>query len=180
MNVRSVVMGCVAGALGVVVACSSSSSPEPTPADFAGSCSILVSRCHPIKTDLGKECHELGHDGDDSKCGPRKAECLAECPESAGDSGPAAPSGDGGEDTGDGGSDSGDAREACAAYCACMTSTCATEQGYPFADEAACLSACAGFVAESRACYAAACEEAKGLDEKEHGCVHASGTVACH
>ncbi|HVH45188.1 MAG TPA: hypothetical protein VM925_22705 [Labilithrix sp.] len=170
--------------LGVAVACSSSSSAPSTSDTYTGSCNIIASRCHPIKTPLGKECHELGHDRDDAKCGPRKAECLAECPETVEDGGHSDPVDSGTADAaaaGDAASEAApDGGGACTAYCACMTATCASESSYPFADEAACLSACAAFSDANRTCYAASCEDAKTAADKEHDCEHASGTVACH
>jgi len=165
-----------------VVACSSSSSTPAGP-DYTGACQILASRCHPVKTTLGQECHELGHDGDDAKCGPRKESCLAECPEGAGGE-------DGGTQQEDGGStDAGsdaaaDAADsgggACATYCTCMAATCATEPGYPYANEAACLTACAAFDAKGVTCVAAACEKAKTAADKDHECEHAGSPTACH
>jgi hypothetical protein len=63
-----------------------------------------------------------------------------------------------------------------------MTATCTSEPGYPYANEAACLSACAGFADMGRACVAAACERAKTASgaAKEHECEHASAPAACH
>ncbi|MBX3209426.1 MAG: hypothetical protein KF764_30615 [Labilithrix sp.] len=158
----------------VAVACSSS-TPSPAP-DYTGSCRELASQCHGVKTPLGDECHDLGHDGDDAKCGPRKAECLAACPEGAkGDGGGSEPS-----DVDAGGGETDAATDApadpCPVYCACMLSTCASE----FADEAACLSACAAFSAKDYACYAKHCEDAKTAADPSHDCEHASGAVACH
>lgn len=157
----------------LAVACSS--SPEPPSAD-GGSCAELASRCHPVSTPLGKECHELGHAGDEARCGPRSAECLAECPvgydagaHATHDAGPTDAEADG---------DAG--ATPCATYCACMSTTCSDQPGYPFADEAACLAACADFTAEHLACQTDACEDAKIAIDKAHDCEHASGLVACH
>ena len=179
MNLRLVLPWASALAFGIVLACSSSSS-TPSNTDYAGSCRELASRCHPIQTPLGHECHELGHDGDDAKCGPRKNDCLAECPER--DGGDHSPTDSGNDHPTDAASDG--AAEAgvnpCEAYCACMSATCASEPNYPFADEVACLSACAGFSADDRACFADHCEDAKTAADKEHDCEHASGAVACH
>lgn len=168
----------VALALGALVACSSSGSSSDSAA-YEGSCKELASRCHPVQTTLGQECHDLGHDGDDAKCGPRRAECLAECPEETAHEDAGAPAEDaGGDDAG--GDDAGPTP--CEAYCACMGATCATEPAYPFADDAACLSACAAFSSEDLTCRAASCEAAKSSSghDKEHDCEHASGAVACH
>jgi hypothetical protein len=180
MSLRLLVGFTVALTIGVVVACSSSDDKNTTPADYTGSCAELASRCHPIKTPLGIECHELGHTGDDAKCGPRKAECLAECPVQAEDDGGKA---DGSSTTNlDGGADAADAGGPCADYCVCMATTCSDQPDYPYADEAACLVACNAFTAEDRTCHAAACEEAKTAEaeDKDHECMHASGAIACH
>lgn len=183
MRIRFALPWTFAFSFAAIVACSSSSSTPPAET-FAGSCSDLASRCHPVKTPLGVECHELGHEGDDAKCGPRKDECLAECPETDGGHPPPEDGGSADVDaaTADAASDTGaDAGpDACAAYCTCMAATCASEPGYPFADEAACLSACSGFTAENRTCFAMHCETAKTAANKKHDCEHASGTIECH
>lgn len=178
MNLRATYVPAFAFAL--FLACSSSSSVPKTD-DFTGSCSLLASRCHPIKTALGKECHALGHDGDDAKCGPRRSACLAECPETV-DTDASTPADSGGEEPKDAGGDAAPdaASTPCATYCACMVATCASEPNYPFAGEAACLAACAGFTADDRSCYTGHCEDAKTAADKEHDCEHASGAVACH
>jgi hypothetical protein len=158
----------------VVVACSSSSN-TPAP-DYAGSCEILGKQCHGVGTALADECHDLGHAGDDSKCGPRKAECLAACPEDA--------HGDGGHGDTDAGSDastdapnadaSDGAVDGCIAYCECMKSAC------DVTDEAACKTTCAGFSAADLECFGDHCEAAKTAADPAHDCQHASGEVACH
>jgi hypothetical protein len=157
------------------IACSSSSSTPP-PADNAGSCAQLASQCHGVETPIGIECHELGHDGDDSKCGPRRAECLAACPDGAhGDGGHTEPQVDAG-DAGNAGDASADAGDPCRGYCDCMKAACSTS----FADDAACLAACAAFPAKDFACFAQHCEDAKTAADPAHDCEHASGDVACH
>jgi len=160
------------------IACSSSSNERPLGADNAGSCALLASRCHGVDTALGNECHDLGHDGDDSKCGPRKVECLAACPDGVhGDGGHVEPHQDAGE-TRDASSDAdADAGgDPCPGYCDCMKTACATT----FADDAACLSACAALPVEDFACFAQHCEDAKTAADPAHDCEHASGAVACH
>lgn len=158
-----------------VLAIACSASPEQVAA-ADGSCAELASRCHPVSTPLGKECHELGHDGDDAKCGPRRAECLAECPIDY-DAGAHAAH-DAGATDAEAGGDAGSTP--CATYCACMSTTCSDQPDYPFADDAACLAACANFTAEHLACQSDACEDAKIAVDKAHDCEHASGLVACH
>lgn len=161
-------------AAAVLFACSSSSS-SPEGDAFAGSCELLATRCHDSATELGTECHELGHAGDDTACGPRKDECLTECPESS--AGEQQDSGEVGSK--DGGADARTEATACEAYCACMVATCTEEPSYPFDDEAACLAACEDFSESDLACYAAACEAATKKKDKEHDCEHASGTSHC-
>lgn len=172
MNLRFRLSASLAS-IALAIACSSSSTPSST--DYTGSCRELASRCHGVSTPLGDECHDLGHDGDDSKCGPRKAECLAECPEKEASDGGHAPADDaGGDDAGDASTDA--PADPCSEYCTCMLSACAGE----FADEAACLSTCAAFSEEDFTCYAKHCEDAKTAADPAHDCEHASGAVACH
>lgn len=162
----------------VIAACSSSTDPKPE--DYTGSCSVLASRCHPVQTTLGKACHDLGHDGDDAKCGPKKAECLAECPEREGgtahsdsgtDSGPATDSAS--EAAADSGPDL-----LCLTYCTCLTDACSTQAGYPFAAAGSCATACATMNADQRKCWPNFCEQAKASSgSKEHLCEHAWGAL---
>jgi hypothetical protein len=157
-----------------VAACSSSSTPSPPVDDSAGSCRVLAKECHPHKTPLGIECHELGHEGDDAKCGPRKAECLAACPAIDGGDPHADAGGDAGQDAaGDAGQDAGD--PVCAAYCTCMVDTCATVPGYPYTTPTSCAAACAAFTAAERLCWPKFCESAKLAADKAHDCEHAWG-----
>jgi len=158
-----------------VAACSSSSSGSPVD-DPAGSCRLLAKQCHPSKTALGIECHELGHEGDDAKCGPRKADCLAACPIVDG--------GDHDEDAAveagpidAGGADAADAAgdPLCEAYCSCMAGTCAAIPGYPFTTPTSCAAACAALTAAERACWPKFCESAKVASDKAHDCGHAWG-----
>ena len=159
----------------MAIACSSSNDP-PSGADNAGSCALLASRCHGVDTALGNECHDLGHDGDDSKCGPRKVECLAACPEGDhGDGGHTEPDPDAG-DTRDASADAEAGADPCRGYCDCMKTACATT----FDDDDACLAACAAFPAKDFACFAQHCEDAKTASDPAHDCEHASGEVACH
>jgi hypothetical protein len=46
--------------------------PDPT-------CEEIGETCHGVPTDLGNECHELGHEGDAAVCAERKDECLTYC-----------------------------------------------------------------------------------------------------
>lgn len=125
-------------------ACSSTTTPPP---DYAGSCDLLATRCHASTTPLMKECHDLGHDGDDGKCGPRRAECLTACPEEA------APA-DAAVDVVTDASTAADASDAetdpaCTSLCTCLETTCADQSSYPFTDPGSCEAACAAFSAGS-------------------------------
>ncbi|MBX3213025.1 MAG: hypothetical protein KF850_13390 [Labilithrix sp.] len=168
MNLRFSVSASIVS-IALAIACSSSSTPSSP--DYAGACQELASRCHGVGTPLGDECHDLGHDGDDAKCGPRRAECLAACPKNdAEDAGHVAD--DAGSD--DAGRDA--PADRCSDYCACMLSTCASK----FANEAACLATCGAFSDEDFTCYSTHCEDAKTASDPAHDCEHASGDVACH
>lgn len=158
------------------IACSSSTSDTP-PADYTGSCSILASQCHPYKTGLGHECHELGHAGNDNACGPRKAECQAACPivEASTPEDSSTPD----VDPGDASTDTGDAAPdpVCTSYCQCLTDTCATQNGYPFGAAGSCLAACSKMSAAEKKCWPGFCEQAKNGVSKEHNCEHAWGKL---
>ena len=151
MLVRPTKLALALSLTALAFACASSSSS--TSPDYAGSCSTLASKCHATFTALGKECHDLGHDGVDATCGPRVSECLAECAHDDGAT-DAGPSGDAGtaSATADGG-----ASAACVAYCTCMTATCGARPTYPYLSEAACLTTCANFTAAGLTCVSAAC-----------------------
>lgn len=153
-----------------------SSTTPSTPTDHAGSCDLLATRCHASTTPRMKECHELGHDGDDAKCGARREECLAECPEEA-----VPADGGGGDAPADASSvsDAGDAAAdpACVALCDCLGATCASQNNYPFEAPGSCETACAGFSASDRACFRAFCEKAADGGSKAHDCDHATGKL---
>lgn len=180
----AVVLGALLG-LGVVVACSSSDDATPAQ-DFTGSCAALASRCHPYdgKSALGHECHELGHAGDDSKCGPRRAECEAECPPVDGgghlpfeivDGEVVDPPADGGADAT---AEAAAVDTVCNAYCDCLAPTCKSQPDYPYADVEQCRATCATkFTAEQKECWPKFCERAKNLSEanRQHECQHAMG-----
>jgi len=174
MKSRTTAMAVATIAL-VAIACSRTSGSTD---DSTGSCAVLAKQCHPygLKSAIGKECHDLGHDGDDTKCGPRKAECLAACPPiDGGEPHDAEPDGggDASSDGGDGGGDGGD--PVCSSYCTCMTETCATIQGYPYGAPGSCAAACAAFGSEARTCWPKFCESARALADKKHDCEHAWG-----
>lgn len=164
-----------AGGLALLAACSSSSS-DPA-ADVAGACNAIASACHAYDTGagIGAECHDLGHAGDDAKCAPRRAECLAACPETDGGYGG---HGGHGEDAGNGGAADAGADAAadpmCVELCTCLDATCKAQQGYPFGAEGSCLAACAKLSAEAKECYPKWCAKAKSSGGG-HDCEHAWG-----
>lgn len=182
----AVLVGAALG-FGALVACSSSN--DDAPPSYAGSCATLASQCHPYaqKSALGNECHELGHAGDDSKCGPRLAQCQAECP----------PTDGGGHlpfEIVDGQvvnrSDANDAEDAnstdsasavdgiCNDYCDCLTPTCGSQSGYPYATIEQCRATCASkLTADEKACWPKFCDRARALSEanRQHECQHAMG-----
>jgi hypothetical protein len=47
--------------------------------DNPSECEELGEVCHDTGTDLGQECHEVGHHGDEDECAERYDECIAEC-----------------------------------------------------------------------------------------------------
>ncbi len=161
----------LAGVAVIAIACSSSDGTAAPAPDYTGSCSILASRCHGIANDLAKECHDLGHGGDIAKCGPKKDECLAVCPEGASE-----PSDAGASDASDAPLDA-TPDPACVTYCTCMKATCSSMTNYPFTDESTCYSACAVYSAEARTCFQAFCVEATDSGAKDHACEHATGKL---
>jgi hypothetical protein len=168
-------LGLLLVACGIAVigtACSSSSNASDPPKDYGGSCSALASRCHGIATELAKTCHELGHDGDDAKCGPKKEECLAACPPRVPDDDHDAATSDASDGSAEGGPD-----PICITYCACMKANCAATANYPFADESVCYGACAVYSAAERSCFQSFCVDAADGGAKDHACEHASGKL---
>ena len=68
--------------------------------------------------------------------------------------------------------------EVCMNYCTCLEAHCAKLDQFPHADAAACETACAGFTAEERTCWAAYCVFAAMEDPAlAHYCEHASGSL---
>lgn len=165
------------GALVVCVLACSSSDEAAAPPDYTGSCSKLATRCHGVDDALAKDCHELGHAGDTSKCGPRLDACLAVCPEREG--GAELPFRDaGGEDAS---ADAGRA-PACVTYCECMKDHCSSVVNYPFSEERVCYDACATFSEAERSCFTHFCQDAADAGARDHACDHASsrlGTAEC-
>lgn len=187
----------VAGAMfafGVIVACSSSDDATAPPSN-EGSCAKLASQCHPYaqKSALANECHELGHAGDDSKCGPRLAECQAECPlTDAGESDLPFEIGPDGEvidkrhdaaanDANTDGSDGApQISQACVDYCACLEPTCGFQKAdYKYTSIGQCQEACMTFEADELDCWSKFCNHAKTLSEanRQHECQHSIGVL---
>ena len=158
MKTLSFVLGLVL----VAVACSASN--DNTSTVIQGACATLATRCHGIPTAIAKECHDLGHAGDDAKCTPRHSECLAACPEGMHE----ADAGDDAPSSSDAGADA--ANPACTAYCDCMSSRCGNEVNYPFTEESVCYAACASFSAAERTCFHDFCERAVDAGVKSHAC----------
>jgi hypothetical protein len=161
----------------VAGACSSSTSDPPDP---TGSCDLLASRCHHYAKDsaLANECHELGHTGDDTKCGPRKDECLAACPPFDAAKPdvdvPDAPADAAAGDSSDAPVDSGP--DVCPDYCKCLNDTCSAVTGYPFASVDQCLAACKQMTDPQKKCWPGFCAQASaGGSTKNHNCEHAWG-----
>lgn len=68
----------------------------------------------------------------------------------------------------------------CEAFCGCMTAHCSQYEAYPYADEAACMDACAALLPATLTCFAGFCTDAElepspGL--AEHWCEHAWGEL---
>lgn len=159
-----------------VVALACSSSEPPASVDPTGSCRAMASACHPYDklSDIGHECHELGHAGDDTACAPRKDECLAACPPR--DAGSHTGTDDAGAEHDAAPEDASATADACDAYCACVGATCAAQDGYPFATPASCAAECAKFSLAERTCWSKMCASAQGGGgNKEHLCEHAWG-----
>lgn len=145
--------------MGLALAC--------TDEDTAGACDAIASACHAVGDGGGlpRECHDLGHAGDDVACAEKKDDCLAACPK-----GQATPA------TSDGGSDAdvSSPDPECDAYCRCLAGACAAIDGYPFAAPGSCSAACSAQSPAERACYPRWCAKAESSRAK-HDCEHAWG-----
>jgi hypothetical protein len=74
----------------------------------------------------------------------------------------------------------GGASAECEAYCGCMTTHCSEYAAYPYADENACLDACAELSPDALTCFSAFCADAEvepSPDLAEHWCEHAWGEL---
>ncbi len=67
----------------------------------------------------------------------------------------------------------------CEAFCGCMAESCASFDGYPYADEVACMAACESWDAATLSCFGGFCEQAANSspDLAEHQCEHAWGEL---
>lgn len=147
------------------------SSEGPAGDAASGACQEIASACHPYGSGGGlpRECHDLGHAGDERACSEKKSACLDACPD-------ATPPSDGGAAADGAASDGAPADPACIAYCACLAGACSAVAGYPFAAQGSRLAACAAQSAEQRTCFTRWCakaESSKGL----HDCQHAWGQL---
>ncbi len=99
----------------------------------------------------------------------------------AGSSSTGEPDTDGGSSSSDGGasSESGVDPALCEAFCGCMELTCASYDAYPYADTAACMTACAAFGGAQLQCFGGFCQQAMDSEGTlvEHYCEHAWGEL---
>ena len=153
------------------VACSATPSAGPDAgASIAGSCDALASACHPYSREsaLGKECHDLGHEGDDAKCAPERDRCLAGCPPRDASTGTDAAT----DAPTDAATDA--ASPLCTALCSCLDQHCKAKTGYPFASTSSCLETCARWSDAERECFPKWCNQAR-TTSSNHVCEHAWG-----
>lgn len=158
----------------IAVACGTTSSAPPE--DPAGSCRVIASACHFYDqgSGLAHDCHELGHAGDDVKCGPRKAECVSACPPREG--GTTHPEDAQAPDGADGGADApADGPDMCIAYCDCLAQSCSMVAGYPFSAPGSCAAQCVQMNTDQRACWPKWCQGASTSAIHDHYCEHAWG-----
>ncbi|NUP05738.1 MAG: hypothetical protein HOW73_06720 [Polyangiaceae bacterium] len=73
----SFVRGVFVGGVSLLLALSSAGCGDDS--EGLAKCEELGELCHDTATDLGQECHELGHESDASLCEERYDECIAEC-----------------------------------------------------------------------------------------------------
>jgi hypothetical protein len=71
------------------------------------------------------------------------------------------------------------AANACVTYCECMMQACSTQNGYPFASNAACLARCDQFTEPQRSCWSRFCTMAgmQSQSMRSHTCEHAWGEL---
>lgn len=126
-----------------------------------------------------QEPHGHGDDGGSGSAGSSGAGQTDDAGSSTGSAHDTGSSTAHAHDTGDA-STTGGAADDCAAFCGCMTAHCSGFEAYPYADEAACLDACAMLDPATLGCFAGFCADAElepspGL--AEHWCEHAWGEL---
>ncbi len=82
-----------------------------------------------------------------------------------------------GTQTGDATDTSGE--DLCAAFCGCMETACVSYDAYPYADTAACMTACEAFDEATLSCFGGFCQQALDAEGTlaEHYCEHAWGEL---
>ena len=67
----------------------------------------------------------------------------------------------------------------CLAFCGCMQTTCSGYEAYPYADDAACMTACEAFDEATLQCFGGFCQQAMETEGTlaEHYCEHAWGDL---
>ncbi len=89
------------------------------------------------------------------------------------------PQTDGSSSSGGGSSETGADTELCEAFCGCMDLSCSAYDAYPYADTAACMTACAAFTDAQLECFGSFCQQATDGEGTlvEHYCEHAWGDL---
>lgn len=69
--------------------------------------------------------------------------------------------------------------ELCEAFCGCMETACVSYDAYPYADNAACMTACEAFDEATLGCFGSFCQQAMDSEGTlvEHYCEHAWGEL---
>ncbi len=123
--------------------------------------------------DHGHESGETGHDTEEHDTEEHDTEDHDSGSETGAET-------DAGTSTGEGSSSGGQGSAECEAFCGCMQANCASFDAYPYADEAACMTACEGLNETERSCFAGFCEDAANEPSPalaEHWCEHAWGEL---
>ena len=77
------------------------------------------------------------------------------------------------------GGTTGGTNELCEAFCGCMDTACASYDAYPYADSAACMTACESLDEAMLSCFGGFCQQAMDAEGTlaEHFCEHAWGEL---